>query len=373
MQIRPRSVKLIMINNQKQKAGDNANQTQIENQVVYNNFGLSVSEVVSIIDKRLETALSSFSADAVSIAKERNDKFAYALIKIMSERGSLEAFRDPAFQILLAEAQKSAAASEREEDYQTLAELMHHRFEKKDNRKTRVGISRAIKVVSEIDSKSLLALTVCHCAYSFSPSSSHIEQGLKLLDELFGKVIYDTLPDGTSWLDHLDILDAVRVTPQGMVRLKKIEDIWYQDFDGYIKNGIKKDSENYNKAQKILSDARLPKAILSQSGNKGDYVKIAVVNKKNISSSLKAVRADGKIVDFSQAQQKALEDVYDLYDGTKMRKPEFINAIDKYANLKALRLWWNGLSNRAFTITEVGAVLAHSNAQRIDPSLPDLN
>ena len=69
------------------------------------------------------------------------------------------------------------------------------------------------------------------------------------------KVIYDNLPTKSRWLDHLDILDAVRLSSFGGTKL--LEDYWYDQFDGYLKKGIQENSENHNLAKEILSKAGL--------------------------------------------------------------------------------------------------------------------
>ena len=42
-----------------------------------------------------------------------------------------------------------------------------------------------------------------------------------------------------------------------------------------------------------------------------------------------------------------------------------------YSAPKQLQLWWDNIPI-AFDITKVGKVLAHTNAKRCDPELPDL-
>ena len=44
---------------------------------------------------------------------------------------------------------------------------------------------------------------------------------------------------------------------------------------------------------------------------------------------------------------------------------------DSYEYLHALKLWWDDIP-QSFDITQVGRILAQTNAKRCDPSLPDL-
>ncbi len=61
------------------------------------------------------------------------------------------------FQLLLVEAQKAAASTERVADYDLLSELLIHRFEKGENRVMRAGISRAVEIVDKISDDAMLA------------------------------------------------------------------------------------------------------------------------------------------------------------------------------------------------------------------------
>lgn len=71
-----------------------------------------------------------------------------------------------------------------------------------------------------------------------------------ILNNLFGKVIYGQLPSGNDWLDHLDILNTVRLSSFG--QMKKVQQYYPEALHGYIDVGIKKDSENHTKAIEIL-------------------------------------------------------------------------------------------------------------------------
>ncbi|MDR0397868.1 MAG: hypothetical protein LBH36_01635 [Candidatus Nomurabacteria bacterium] len=358
----------------KQKAGDKSLQVQAETIVV----GIDEKRVREIVDEKLQIALQDFSKEANETATNRNGKFNKKLIDRMVKENALSAFADPSFQLLLVEAQKRAASTEREPDYDLLSELMLHRFKKGANRNVRAGISRAVEIVDQISDEALLALTVYHALTYFTPVSGDMEQGLKVLDDLFGKLFYAELPTNTEWLDHLDILDAIRVSSIGSMR--SLEDYWYEQFDGYLKKGIEINSENYKNATTILDEQPYLVGCLIKNHFDDNYKKIATLNKraiKNLFVSMQiptkngyTMRHDRKITD---EEVTVLEKVYDLYDGQKMTKKDFVQEIEKYPNLKKLRGWWNTLNKQAIQITSVGKVLAHSNAQRVDKTLPPLD
>ena len=359
----------------KQKAGDGAIQTQIGVMI----SGIDEKRVREIVEERLQNALKEFSREANEIATERNKKFSAKLIKIMKTENALTAFADPSFQLLLKEAQKRAAATEREPDYDLLSELMLHRFKKGKNRNLRAGIVRAIEVIDQISDDALAALTVLYSAQAFTPTSGSMEDGLKALADLFDKLLYAELPNGHNWLDHLDILDAVRISSLG--RVKELEEYWPQLLDGYVKKGIKIDSDNHKKALDLISKNPQLSCCLTKNSFDEDYVKIMTVNKDHLKKSfIIETHSDPNGVNFSRKERRVTEDevdvlekIYDLYDGQVMDTQTFVNELEKYPSLKKLRKWWNSLDSQSISVTSVGKVLAHSNAQRIDKTLPHLD
>jgi hypothetical protein len=355
-----------MTDKQTQKAGDNSQLVQANTVIL----GIDEKRVREIVEEKLIIALKDFTVEANIIANERSKKFNNSLIKRMVQESALTAFSDPSFQILLIEAQKRAASTEREQDYDLLSELMLHRFQKGSNRIVRAGISRAVEIVDQISDEALLGITVFHSVTYFIPISGDMTEGLKTLDGLFSKVIYGNLPNKTNWLDHLDILDAIRISSFGGMKL--LEDFWFERFDGYLKNGIEENSEKHNEAKELLKNAGLSENCLKKNIFNDKYVRLELLDKNRI-SELSMTNNLGQNRKLTNDEKSALENVYDLYDGSKIPKEDFIKEIEKYPNLKKLREWWNKLDKQSIKITSVGRVLAHSNAQRIDRSLPPLD
>ena len=106
---------------QKQYAGNDSNQYQIGNYIV--NQGISEERVRGIFAELIPQALENYTQDAYKIASSRIDKLETTVIpRIMDIDGAIAMFADPAFQVLLRKAQQSAAATEREDDYDLLSE-----------------------------------------------------------------------------------------------------------------------------------------------------------------------------------------------------------------------------------------------------------
>lgn len=374
-----KSEEITMTNKQNQKAGNNSQQLQADKMIV--NLGIDEKRAREIYQEMNLQLRRDYSQEALTIANTRVSEFENKLLpKMDAVDGALEAFSDPSFQLLLVEAQKTAASSERPADYDLLAELLIHRFQKGENRIIRAGISLAVEIVDKISDDALLGLTVFHSVSNFFPASGDIHQGLNVLDELFGKIIYNKLPTGNEWLDHLDILNAVRVNSFG--NLKKINQFYPEMLPGYIEVGIEKESENHFKAIELFKTVNLPQNSLVEHALNKNFLRINLPNKKQIDSlSLQQnIMHNGRIIvvplPLSTEQKDTISSIYELYKQDENIKQENIKTFmiewDKRQNLKVLKEWWNSFEN-SIQVTSVGKVLAHSNAQRCDKNLPPLN
>ena len=369
----------IIDNKKTQNGGDGSQQILAETMIV--NVGIDEKRAREVFQEMCLLLRQEYTQEALVIANARVSEFENSLMPKMEKvDGALEAFTDPSFQLLLVEAQKTAAATERSADYDLLSELLIHRFQKGENRVVRAVISRAVEIVDEISDDALIGLTAFHAIQTFFPSTGDIFQGLDVLDELFGKILYGSLPSGRDWLDHLDILDAVRLSSFG--GLKKIDQYYPEQLYGYVDAGIKKNSDDCNLALEILKANALPHTILVDHALSSDYLRIPVSARQQIESInlIHQVLHEGRLIQFpvalSEKQKDAINSVYDLYDKNPIIKDKnthlFMENFEKRKNLNTLKEWWNNL-NVGFQITSVGKVLAHSNAQRCDKNLPPLN
>lgn len=321
-----------------------------------------------------------YSQEALEIAKSRVEEFENRLMPKMAEvEGALGAFADPGFQLLLTEAQKTAASTERPADYDLLSELLIHRFKSGENRVTRAGISRAVEILDEVSDEALLALTVVHAVGNFIPLSGIFDDGLNVLNNLFGSILYGELPSTHDWIDHLDVLDAVRVNPVG--GLKKIGEYYPEALHGYVDVGIKKNSDAHRRALEIINGGKFVVSPLIDHHFNDEYLRVPVSSRNGIKSLSFNISYpyEGSVVrsviGLSDDQIKDIHSIYDLYevDGSVLRENInlFMTEWAKRENLKKVGEWWDSISI-GFSLTSVGKVLAHSNAQRCDKSLPPI-
>lgn len=299
--------------------------------------------------------------------------------KMLQIEGALNFFSDPSFQFLLANAQRAAAASERNADYDMLSELLICRIEKGQSRKTRTGISQAIEIIDKIDDDALCALTVFYAIHNIIPQSLSCKGGIQVLADLFKKLMYMDLPTGTDWIDHLDILRTIRINT--VSHFKKMEEFYPHKLEGYSSVGIKVGSDDYKKAIEMLSIINLNPSILHSNEFCNNYVVLPVARKNEI-QNLQRTRIISVndipinvVEEFSETDIAVLESIWDLYtQDTEMKEKvriAFMEEWDSHPTLKKLHIWWNKLPC-AFGVTHVGTVLAHTNAKRCDRNIPEL-
>ena len=357
--------------NQLQKAGKDSQQIQIGN-VIINSAGITEERARAVFNEMIPQALANYTEEAQKIATERVNKLEERIMpQINQVEGLLPAFADPAFQVLLRKAQQKAAITERENDYDLLTELLVCHVQKGNDRKNRAGIVKAVDIIDTIDNDALCALTIAFVLDNFWPVTGNAKEGIEVLSQMYNALIYESLPSNLDWLDHLDILGVIRITP--FSQMNKIEDIFTRRFDGCVSVGIKKGTEEYESALQIIQSIGLNKNILVDNIFLDDYVRLEIGNLDDINSL--SIFNNLGTRSINQREIEAFRDVINLYeknvDLQNKVKERFMNLIDEHEPLKTLQEWWNSISG-AFSITGVGKIIAYINAKRCIPELPDI-
>ena len=365
-------------NSQTQKAGNDAVQVQAQNFNIQ--VGIEEKRAREIFNEMFEIAKRDLTLEAFEIARKRVDSFEKRLMpKIERVEDAINSFAEPAFQFALTEAHKTAAASTRESDLELLSELLLHRIERKESKNRCAGIKKAIEIVDDISDEALLGLTVSFAIESYGPSSGNISEGLAALDTLFGMIGVEDLPTGMEWIDHLDILDAIRSV--GFMSFAKYEDILAKKIPGYFVFGIRKFSVEYEETLNILKENDLSQDVLQDHELNTGYVRLKVKEKDTIDEDIKVRNViTSSCVQLEEyhllnRQKEALMKIYDMCENKEKKQiivDNFRRKIKEYSNLEKVSLWWNAIPC-PFQITMVGKVLAHSNAKRIDDTLPNMD
>ena len=223
----------------------------------------------------------------------------------------------------------------------------------------------------------MLGLTIIHSLNSFIPVSPECVGALNTLNDLYGRLIYAKLPDGIDWIEDLEILDAIRINPFG--KFKTIKEYCSEALNGIITIGIKKDSEEYQNAITILRNNELlfPKLLVENYLLPG-YVRVNIGNLDAV-NTLSIIHTMGNntsvSIPMSEQQKSAIKTVIELYSKDTQLKTDveekFLSEWNSRHNLSLLKDWIEKIPN-SFSVTSVGKVLAHANAQRCDNKLPPL-
>lgn len=362
-------------NKQMQKAGDGSQQVQMINPTIV--MGIDERRVREVCSEVAVETIKQCTQEASAIAIERIERFTTELIpRVEKIEEDFKSFSEPSFQFELRNAQKVAACTDRDDDYELLSELLVHRIETGKERKTKASISKAIEIVDQIDDEALCALTLIYAINSWTAVSGNISQGLHVMDDLFSSLCYQTLPDGFDWADHLDILNAARVSSVGTY--KKFNEFYPQCFPGYTCVGIEKQSDTYQDAIEVLNNADLPTSLLVEHELNEGYVRLEIKDKEEIEKIAIPVLVQPNAVQFrkvSSLQVDALNEVWNLYSNEpevkENVKKAFMEKWDTYDTLRTVRLWWESLPH-SIVITPIGKVLAHANAQRRNKKVPQI-
>jgi hypothetical protein len=354
---------------QQQKAGANAQQYQIAGDLVINQ-GVSEERAHEISRQTFHDMIAEFSVESHETAGVRVEKLDVRYIKQLADAGLLEALADPAYQVTLRKAQLGAASTERESDYDLLAGLLADRANRAENRPVRAGINRAVEVVDQLDDEALIGITVLMLALQIEPVSGFVEPGMQAIERCLQQVMEgQELPAGVDWLEHLDILDAVRIDRvQGF---KKFEEFWASKTPGYIATGVMTDSEQDVQALVELGSLGLPPLVADHELKPG-FRRIAF---PKLSTMSKILRENyGATENQIQVAEKIARDVYGIENPEDALRPAYVERVRQYPYLSRLADWWDTLPHH-FTLTAVGKVLARANAKRLDSMgiLPDLS
>lgn len=362
--------------NQEISSGANSNNYQGENITIVHNHITQFDEekAKQISEYSAKQIMEEYFSNADELAQKRMADFENRFIpKLAAIENALKIFNDPAFKLVYRKAQIQAATTTRESDYDILSELLIHRYKKQNNKSSCIGINGAVDIVEQISDESLTALTVLvTISIDTAPITGNIIEGLNVMNKLFESLLICDLPNNNDWLDQLDILKAIRLN--SFSGLKKLKEFYLQNLDGYFCVGIDKESENYQKAIDLLKTYRLENILVNHELiNK--HVRLPITKITEI-EKLNKIQSNGILSPLSKEEKECLHKVIDLYDKTADKKNivlnKFYEKFDAFPALKVIHDWWDKIPN-GFSITSIGRVLGHANAQKCYPGFPPLD
>lgn len=348
---------------------------------VTNNYyqGLSEDKVTEIIDKKLEmlNTVQVFTQEAYSRAESRVKKLEEIVIpRIAKIDATLGIFADPSFQSVLNDAVKVAAQTDEIESYKLLSELLARKVEKPNDKSVKMDVSYAIDVIDKITDEALQAITVFVALQSWMPASGIISQGLATINNIYSKLLFSNLPTDDKWIDQLDILKVIRI--QSFGRFPSLSEVQKRLLSGYVVCGIPKDSKNLDEIYQLLDDCSLSRTCLIENELDSNYYRLTLVNINNITKmdyfDTNTPFIHGR-VRLNEKQISNIKKIISYYenDGNKLQEisAKFNTKWNSFEKLKRIGEWWTKLPC-SFGLTSIGKVLAITNAQRIDSTLPKI-
>ena len=239
-----------------------------------------------------------------------------------------------------------------------------------------MGIAKAIEGVDQIDEVALIALSIVYAVSKYTPISPKLNEGLKVLDILYGKIIdKKSLPANSSWMEHLDLLSAIRLSPKGINSFKKLEEYMPDQLKKYFETGFKIDSDEYKLVLEKFNTVGVPLSCFELHPLKKGYVHLTTSREvDNIFLLLKTPQGTIQ-TPLSKQQKDAFEYARSIHFTLNCKDNEMTESFWKiwegYPNLKEVRSWWNKLESH-FQITPVGEALANAYIRGKEPSIPPM-
>lgn len=380
-------------NKQIQEAGENSQQI-MAGTVIVNNNGLTEQQVKAIIDSEIIRILNENQLVANDTAQNRLNEFRDILLPKLVKAEMLDAFKEPAVQMLFKSAEKTAICSERKLDYELLAELLIHRTKKNDITKN-VAISNAVELVDKLTEDALLVLTIFHAITCFSPISGDINQGFHILDNLFGKILNNnSLPQNDNWAENLEINRIINFNTIGTTI--KMNDFWFENFTSYSQMWIKKDSEELKQIYEELKKHNIPMDIIIDNPLDTNFVTLKILQKgqvkdlmfnrqivhlpiiQNGAENIQMPTSMNIPIKITKEQENVICNIFNntkfKNNGLNNERTLFEQKLNEFQNLRSINTWWNNnITKFSIRLNSIGKVIAHTNVKNIDPTLPDLD
>lgn len=350
----------------------------IENQT-NNTYNIDVSQLEEYIKKDIALTLSEQQLVAEDRANRILMDFSDKVLPKLVKSEMVNVFSDPAVQIFFRKEQKTALCSSRENDLDILSEMLVYRIKNKQFIEKKASISKAVDVIDIVSDDALAAMTI-HYSLNFAPLTGSINQGMKILDDMFKKILnHIELPKNNEWIDNVEILGLVRIGT--LTSMKKMEEIYYERLEGYSVKGFKKDSEEYNRIIEKLKENNIPSNVLVDHILNPGHVRLNIINENGIDDmyTIFTQIKDNKLVKVEQnlsiEQKNILRKIYKdskkEKDCDKLIKQNLSLKINEFKSLKTVLEWWNNNLQPSININSVGRVIAHTNIKGMIEDIPD--
>ena len=343
---------------QSQRAGLGSTQYQAEGSIVVIE-GITEARAREIAHSVARDAVLEYARESQELVQHRIDRLDDKLFAVMLEKEQLGSFSDPAFLRAYRQAQVGAAASERETDYDILSALLAHRADNPRQRPVTSGIDRAIQIADQVDEEALRGVTVFLGITTWRPKAGDVKTGIAVKEKLVAKFLDGSLPLGGEWLDHLDILDVVRLNTASSLR--SFDEWFASHLPGYVAPGAEKDSAPTHLTGEYSA---LPwdAAVVDHELRPG-FVRVNVGDESIWREDLLERGISEQLTD---ALVSSARKQFGLGTVDPEASAEYMRRVREERALGQVAEWWSQIPY-AVQLTPVGRALARANAFRLDP------
>ncbi|MEV0551164.1 LPO_1073/Vpar_1526 family protein [Nocardia salmonicida] len=348
-----------MADRNSQRAGDNSNQTFIGTQVI----GITESRATEIAREQAEIAVrEKFVTEAQVTASRRIAQADRKIIAKLTALELLDIFGEPSFLSAFQKAQISAAQSEREDDYEILADLLVQRAVSGSS-SSKAAIIRAIEIVDLVDERALHGLTALWFVGTTTPASVKPIDALNTVEAMYSSILPDDLPRGTWWVDHLEALNLVR--KDRTMRFTKYVELLLRDRPGWVCEGL----EEAEMLQRLKGLGSLIGVEVSSSlfipheFCEGRY-RYVFKSRQHAIAYIRKNLEDGN-GDLNKVDWLGVEQHFEFLENTDNVCVEKLHEkiLEDYPAVARIMHWWNDLEEYAGA-THIGIALAYTNGRK---------
>jgi len=324
-----------------QKSGIGSHPTQIG--VQNNTIGLGYSDVKEIFADLFKSELSAFN-----MANERYEKLLHTIIELIStekisEEEILEAFKDPDFQYVYIDAQKSFIRAGTDDLQNILSQLLLKRIKEKERSLLQLTLNESFNIVPMLLPTQMDILSLCFILRYCSPVDVDSLDTFKkyitkrILPHVHGEIKKDSL------YQHLEYTRGGKITAHSMMLERKFAN----DFSGLFLKGFQ-----YKEFEFLHS--KYPDLFIKCLNN-NSLLQINALNEKTL---------DNKLLKYTNIEDKEL--IKNLYKQNVMSEDKIKNVIIQLVpESEILFDIWNNSKIKFLELTSVGIAIGATYSKQI--------
>lgn len=309
--------------------------------------GISAEQMAEIM-VAVGKQLAVFTSEARQIADERIVAFQQSILARFAKPGEAnpEAFKDPDFQYLLADAQEAVARSGDQAVRETLVDIIARRSMEKDRTRLALTLNHAAKLAANLTENEFAALSLVYLVrYTVRQVPNPTEFGRYVNANLipFAKLV--SRENASYW--HIAAQSCGSVDPLGEFG---IEASWRENYAGVLGKGFTRET----------LEAHLPEGMKHAL----DPFLLPCLNDPTLlQPNALTFEIFKGYKDRTGLTEDQLRNVWGAFQGTIPNIPDLLRP--RVPDIDLLFEVWNSTPARQLSLTSTGIAIGHANASRV--------